>query len=615
MTRKHRILAGLTVAALAATPVLAALKIDPKADIHPTAVLMGNITVGPYTRIGPKVVIQGDVTLGHHVQILGNTVINVDKLTVGNYVTIDYGSRIVAGRPVAPGMAANQVPDQSYIRDNCWVGMNATLRGARLEEGAAVGMRAVAEFGTQLERGAVLAPGAVTMHGAIIPAKAMAEGLPAAITRQAVSDGDRERVFGMVPAQWNHTENDRMAKEIDAHPPQHRASYPGIDGRRYWSSKVKVDPAAQIHPTAILLDASIGPYTRVGPYAVIARATIGGHCDIRANSNIRADIVIGSYCLIGERVHVGSSRDGGFDNPLWMKDHAYIGPGSVVHATKIDDDVYYGANAVTDYGTWLHRAALAMSGASILHDVNIREEAVVRGSPSLMDKDPGISGELRMKLLGFLPKRWLVEVNGPALEKPQRYEPPIRDWEPVNRGTVNGQVEPGAIVEGNVSVEKGARVYAGGYVGGNVRLGEGVRVFPGCMVKSDNLAVGAHTDIYDQAMIVDGIGKPPRIGVFSWINHMASIEGASNEDFALANIGVAASPGTVIGKAALLLNGAATYAGQQLPPRSITWGIPATVRVLDSTMRERMVFFYGRDWPTWERQAAAEELKAFPIPK
>ena len=96
---------------------------------------------------------------------------------------------------------------------------------------------------------------------------------------------------------------------------------------------------------------------------------------------------------------------------------------------------------------------------------------------------------------------------------------------------------------------------------------------------------------------------------------MASIEGATNEDFALANIGVAASPGTVIGQAALLLNGAATYAGQQLPPRSITWGIPATVRVLDSTMRERMVFFYGRDWPTWERQAAAEELKAYPIPK
>ena len=64
-----------------------------------------------------------------------------------------------------------------------------------------------------------------------------------------------------------------------------------------------------------------------------------------------------------------------------------------------------------------------------------------------------------------------------------------------------------------------------------------------------------------------------------------------------------------------MLNGSATYAGQQLPPRSISYGDPAKVRVTESTMRERMVFFYGRDWPTWERQANPEELKAYRPPQ
>jgi hypothetical protein len=37
--------------------------------------------------------------------------------------------------------------------------------------------------------------------------------------------------------------------------------------------------------------------------------------------------------------------------------------------------------------------------------------------------------------------------------------------------------------------------------------------------------------------------------------------------------------------------------------------------VLDSTMREREFFFYGKSYPTWERQATAEELKSYTIPK
>ncbi len=624
MLFKYRTSFCLCVFAVLAGNSVSAHNIDPKADIHPTAVLMGNVTVGAYTRIGPKVVIQGDVTIGHHVNILGETVINAEKLTVGDYVRIDYGSRIVAGRPVVPGITANTVADQTYIKDNCWVGMNATLRGVRMEEGSVVGMRAVADFNTHLERGAALAPGAVTMHDMVIPADSLAEGCPAVVTRNAITDKDRQTIFGVIPSTWIHSENEQIAREIDRNPPKVRSSYPGIDGRPYWKG-AKVDPTAQIHPTAILINTTIGAHTRVGPNVVIARAVIGHHCDIRANSNIRADTDIGNYCLIGERVHVGSARDGGFDNPLWIKDYSYISAGSVVHATKIDDGVYYGANALTDYGCCVHSNVVLMSGASALHDTNVRDDTVFRGSPGMVDKDPGVPDSLRMELLGFLPKRWLGEVNRPALEKPETYDVPLADWEHTNKGVVNpkAQIDPGAIVVGNVSLDEGARIYGGCYVEGNVHLGKQVKAYIGVMIVSTNLDIGDHTDIYDQAMIVDGrtaiagspIADTPHIGAFSWINHMASLQGATMEDFSLANIGTGASFGTRIGREALLLNGAVTYADQQLPARSIVYGIPAKVRITDSTMRERMLFFYGRDWPNWERQATPEYLKHYTLPE
>lgn len=192
---------------LAACPAWAH-QIDPRAEIHPTAVLIGNVTVGAYTKIGPKAVIQGDITIGHHVNILGNAVVSADQLTIGNYVRIDYGARVLSGRP----------GDRQYVRDNCWIGMNATVRGSRMEEGSAVGNGAVADFNTHLEKGAVLAHGATTGQDTTIAANALAEGRPAKITRSTAADADRDKIFGLIPARWIHYENDKIAGNIDANP-------------------------------------------------------------------------------------------------------------------------------------------------------------------------------------------------------------------------------------------------------------------------------------------------------------------------------------------------------------------------------------------------------------
>ena len=614
----------LTSAFLVVHPASAS-NIHPKADIHPTAVLMGNVTVGAYTKIGPKVVIQGDVAIGHHVNILGNAVVSAEKLTIGDYVRIDYGAKIVDGRPAVAGITANSVPDQLYIRDNCWVGINATVRGARLEEGSVVGNDAVADFNTHLGKGAVLAHGAVTLYDMAIPSGALAEGNPAKITKSAASDADRQRIFGLIPSQWIRYEHDNMAKAIDQSPPKVQKSYPGIDGKQYWGANVKVDPTAQIHPTVIFSgNVTIGAHTRVGPNVIIARAIIGHHCDIRASTNIRADTVLGNYVYMGERTHVGSSRTNGFDNPLWIKDYSYIGPGSVVHGTKVDSGVYLGANVMTDYGDLIEQGAVLRSGAVIFHDTRIRSEAFAEGNPSLMDRDAGMPDKRRMELVGFLPAKWMAEVRGAALEKSETYEAPLKNWEYSNKGTVKGKVQPGAILVGNVSVEEGASIPAGAYVEGNVTIGKRVGMMPHVMIISNGLEIGAYTHMYDKAMIVDGrsaqagsaaAADKVHVGVFCWINHMTALQGAWLEDFANTNVGTTAAFGTRVGRGALLLNGSATYAGQQLPARSISYGDPAKVRVLDATMRERMAFFYGRDWPTWERQATPAELKNYKLPE
>jgi carbonic anhydrase/acetyltransferase-like protein (isoleucine patch superfamily) len=593
------------------------LHIDPKARIHPTAVLMGNVTVGAYTEVGPKVVIAGDITIGTHVNILGNAVIEADKAAIGNYVRIDYGARLLQGRQAIPNITANSRPDELYVRDNCWIGMNATVRGARLEDGSSVGNGAVAEFNTHLERGAILAHGAVSAFDMVIPANSLAEGNPATVTKRQATDADRKRVFGVLPAGWIRSESGKIAEEIDRNPSQPRKSYPGIDGKQFWKGDLKIDPTAEIHPTAILAGPlAIGAHTRIGPNVILMRASVGDYCDIRANTNIRADIKIGNHVYIGERVHIGSSRDGGFDNPLWIKDNVYLGPGSVVHAGRLDDDVYYGANVTTDYGSYMERGADLKSGTVVTHDIRIRSEAVAEGNPELMETHPGISEERQMKTLGFLPKKWLLEVHSKELEQPNSYEAPIKDWKYQNRGEVKGTVQPGAILIGNVSVGEGSKIYPGAYIEGNVRIGRYDDILVDDMIVSKDLTIGDHTHIYDKAMIVDGrSGDKPYVGTFCWINHLAALQGARMEDFSLSNIGTSSAFGTRIEREALLMNGSATYADQALPAESISYGDPAMVRVTNSTMRERMAYFYGRNFPTWERQATPEELKKYSLPK
>ena len=63
------------------------MNIDPTADIHPSVILEGKVTVGAYTKIDAGTVITGNVTIGHHTLIRCNVTIRGTNV-IGNYTHI-----------------------------------------------------------------------------------------------------------------------------------------------------------------------------------------------------------------------------------------------------------------------------------------------------------------------------------------------------------------------------------------------------------------------------------------------------------------------------------------------------------------------------------------------
>jgi UDP-N-acetylglucosamine acyltransferase len=92
------------------------LHIHPTADIHPTAYLEGQVTVGAFTRIDAGTILTGDITIGHHTLVRCNVTIRGNNV-IGNYTHIYDNVNIEGGRPAKVGSSRAQVPDRSMIGD------------------------------------------------------------------------------------------------------------------------------------------------------------------------------------------------------------------------------------------------------------------------------------------------------------------------------------------------------------------------------------------------------------------------------------------------------------------------------------------------------------------
>jgi carbonic anhydrase/acetyltransferase-like protein (isoleucine patch superfamily) len=192
------------------------ISIDPTANIHPTAILEGNVVIGPYSEVGAGCILTGKIVIGHHTSLRCGIVLR-GKITVGNYVNIYDLVNVEGGRPKAPiGTSTAKENEEALIGDYCWVNHGAVQHGTHMADESSVGGNTFCDYGTKLGKGAILGNGSATNAEQLIPDNALAEGVPAKVVRQNLTDADRQKYFGLLPKGWTIYEGEQMEKKAKA---------------------------------------------------------------------------------------------------------------------------------------------------------------------------------------------------------------------------------------------------------------------------------------------------------------------------------------------------------------------------------------------------------------
>jgi carbonic anhydrase/acetyltransferase-like protein (isoleucine patch superfamily) len=179
------------------------INIAPTATVHPTVILEGNITIGAYTYVGPGTVLKGGtIVIGHHTNIQCNVAIR-GSVTIGDYTHVYDLVNIEGGRPKAPyGSSTAKVSEKTNIGNYCWVNHGATMHGTYIGEEGAVGGNTFCDYGTRIEKGAILGNGSATNVDQVVPENTLAQGVPATVVRENLTDEDRTAYFGLHPKSW-----------------------------------------------------------------------------------------------------------------------------------------------------------------------------------------------------------------------------------------------------------------------------------------------------------------------------------------------------------------------------------------------------------------------------
>jgi carbonic anhydrase/acetyltransferase-like protein (isoleucine patch superfamily) len=129
-------------------------RVDPEAFVHPDAVVIGNVTIGPESSVWANAVLRGDF----------------GTITVGARSSIQDGTVMHAG----PGFP-------TLVGDGCVIGHLTHLEGCTLEDDALAGSCSVVLHHAVIGSGATVAANAVVPNNMVVPAGALAIGIPAKI--------------------------------------------------------------------------------------------------------------------------------------------------------------------------------------------------------------------------------------------------------------------------------------------------------------------------------------------------------------------------------------------------------------------------------------------------
>jgi carbonic anhydrase/acetyltransferase-like protein (isoleucine patch superfamily) len=127
---------------------------------------------------------------------------------------------------------------------------------------------------------------------------------------------------------------------------------------------------------------------------------------------------------------------------------------------------------------------------------------------------------------------------------------------------------------------QGAWVADTAQVIGSVELGADASVWFGAVVRGDteNIRIGARTNIQDASVLHADFGKPLVLGDNVTIGHSAVVHGCTIEDRCLIGMGAILLNGCRIGTGSIVAAGALVPEGMVVPPGSMVMGMPGKVK-------------------------------------
>lgn len=136
-------------------------------------------SIAPETFVHPSAVIIGDATIGRECHIAPNAVIRADfgPITIGD------------GSNIQDNASVHVTPDYRVdIGKNVIVGHNAVLHDVTIHDECVIGMGAVLLPHVICERGSAVAAGSIVPQGMRIPAGKLAIGNPAKVLKDVPED-------------------------------------------------------------------------------------------------------------------------------------------------------------------------------------------------------------------------------------------------------------------------------------------------------------------------------------------------------------------------------------------------------------------------------------------
>lgn len=141
--------------------------IHPTAWVHPSAVIIGDVTLGPRVSVWPNCVLRGDqgaIVIGEETNLQDGTIAHA----TGGFSTVVVGAR-------------------------CTVGHRALLHGCRVGDDCLVGMGSILLDNAEIGDWSIVGAGALVSVRTVIPARSMALGMPAKVTR-AIGERDEKQI-------------------------------------------------------------------------------------------------------------------------------------------------------------------------------------------------------------------------------------------------------------------------------------------------------------------------------------------------------------------------------------------------------------------------------------